>query len=289
MAHAPDAADARGDDLATVLARVEAWEPAVVAVGVSDPRATLATHGPVDRVLKFASVTKPLTAYAVLIAARDGLVHLDEPVEGAGVPAGARVRHLLAHASGLPPERDGPGTRPERKRIYSNYAYELLGALIAERSGTPFAEHLDLEVLRPLGMLDTELDGSPAHGGRGTVIDLLSFARELMSPTLLDEELLAEATGVAFPGLDGVVPGYGSQAPCDWGLGFELKDAKDPHWTGASLAPETFGHFGGAGSFLWIDPTRRLACAELADQRFGPWARDAWPAFHDAVVAACAP
>ena len=140
------------------------------------------------------------------------------------------------------------------------------------------------EVLEPLGMTSTTLDGSPAHAARGTVTDLLAFARELLAPTLLDDDLHAEATAVAWPDLDGVVPGYGRQSPCPWSLGFEVKGAKDPHWTGDRLAPETFGHFGRSGSFLWIDPTRGLAAAELADRDFDRWAIDAWPGFNTRIV-----
>jgi CubicO group peptidase (beta-lactamase class C family) len=42
--------------------------------------------------------------------------------------------------------------------------------------------------------------------------------------------------------------------PNDWGLGFELRDTKEPHWTGTRNSPRTYGHFGGSGSFLWLDP-----------------------------------
>jgi CubicO group peptidase (beta-lactamase class C family) len=101
----------------------------------------------------------------------------------------------------------------------------------------------------------------------------------------LAPETLAEATTVAFPGLDGVLPGIGRQTPNDWGLGFELKDAKTPHWTGSRNSPATFGHFGGAGTFLWVDPAVATACACLTDLEFGDWALQAWPALADAVLA----
>ena len=90
---------------------------------------------------------------------------------------------------------------------------------------------------------------------------------------------------MAFPGLVGVLPGLGRQDPNDWGLGFELKDAKHPHWTGAANSPHTFGHFGGAGTFLWVDPDAHAACACLTDLEFAEWALAAWPPLADAVVA----
>lgn len=273
--------------LEEVLAEVDEWEPDNVAVGVTDADGTLATHGPTGEVFRLASLTKPLAAYAVLIAVRDRFLHLDEPA-GPKADEGATVRHLLAHASGLPPDEGGVmTTSPATRRIYSNWGYDVLGALVAERTGHPFPELLEHEVLVPLGMRSTALDGSPAADAEGPVDDLLRFARELLAPTLLDEDLHAEATSLAFPGLEGVVPGYGRQSSCDWGLGFEIKSDKDPHWTGDDLAPSTFGHFGRSGSFLWVDPTRGLAAAELADRDFDRWAKDAWPGFHDRILAVC--
>jgi CubicO group peptidase (beta-lactamase class C family) len=273
--------------LEEVLAGIDGWPVDTVGIGVTSAGATLATHGEVDEVLAFASVTKPLAAYAVLIAVQDGAVHLDEPAGPDEAPSGITVRHLLAHASGLPLDAGGgPIGAPERKRIYSNWGFELLGALVEERVGLPFAEHLDVEVLQPLGMRDTSLDGSPAFAASGTVTDLLAFARELLRPTLLGDDLHATATGIVFEGLDGVVPGFGRQTPCDWGLGFEIKADKDPHWTGGALAPATFGHFGRSGSYLWVDPTRGLAAAELADRDFDAWAKEVWPPMNDAIVAA---
>ncbi|MBO0729935.1 MAG: serine hydrolase, partial [Acidimicrobiaceae bacterium] len=97
---------------------------------------------------------------------------------------------------------------------------------------------------------------------------------------------LALATTTAWPGLAGVLPGFGRQNPNDWGLGFEIRDAKQPHWTGTRNSPGTFGHFGQSGSFLWVDAVAGLACAGLADRDFGPWAIAAWPALADGVVAA---
>ena len=91
----------------------------------------------------------------------------------------------------------------------------------------------------------------------------------------IDQPVLKD---LAFPGLVGVLPDIGRMDPNDWGLGFELRDAKVPHWTGSRNSPRTFGHFGGAGTFLWVDPVAGLATAVLTDTDFGPWAIDAWPA-----------
>src|SRR5438552_3252129 len=120
------------------------------------------------------------------------------------------------------------------------------------------------------------LRGSPAAGLEGTLDDLLRLGAELQRPRLVATETLAEATSVQFPGLVGVLPEVGRMDPNDWGLGFELRDAKSPHWTGTRNSPRTFGHFGGSGSFLWIDPAHGPGLACMCDLDFGPWALEAW-------------
>jgi CubicO group peptidase (beta-lactamase class C family) len=236
-------------------------------------------YGPREHVFRWASVTKVVTALAALIAAEEGVVDLDEP---AG-PEGSTVRHLLAHASGLPFEPGAPTGRPGQRRIYSNVGFETLAEHIAERAEMPFDEYLTAGVLRPLGM-KAELRGSAASELHGTLDDLAALARELQGPTLVAQETLDEATSVQFPGLAGVLPDFGRFDPLDWGLGFELRDAKEPHWTGESSSPRTFGHFGGSGTFLWVNPDADVALGVLTDREFGNWAKAAWPKLSDAVL-----
>jgi len=230
----------------------------------------------------WASVTKLLVALAVLVAVEEGTLALDDP---AG-PPGSTIRHLLAHASGLGPDAEAPLSAPGRRRIYSNIGYEVLAQHVAHASGMAFSDYLRTGVVLPLAMTGTELrpGTSPASGGRGPVRDLLALAAELLAPRLVSPATLAEATSVAFPGLAGVLPGFGRFDPCDWGLGFEIRDAKAPHWTGTRNSPGTFGHFGQSGSFVWVDPVAQVACAALCDRDFGPWAHSAWPALADAVL-----
>src|ERR671935_191692 len=154
---------------------------------------------------------------------------------------------------------------------------------VAGAAEMPFEQYLAEAVLRPLGM-GAELRGSPAAGLEGTLDDLLRLGAELQRPKLVAPETLAEATSVQFPGLVGVLPDIGRMDPNDWGLGFELRDGKQPHWTGTRNSPRTFGHFGGSGTFLWIDPDAGLACACLTDLDFGPWAKEAWPRLSDSVL-----
>jgi CubicO group peptidase (beta-lactamase class C family) len=267
--------------VANPLDQVASW-PATAAVGVASATGVLESAGPAGRPFRWASVTKLLTALAALDAVQRGLLDLDEP---AG-PPGSTVRHLLAHASGLAFDSDAILAQPGARRIYSNRGIEIVADLLAARSGQPFERLLADEICLPLGMAATRLDGSPAWGAVGPLTDLMNLAVELASPSLIDEDLLAEATRTAFPGLSGVLPGFGPQPRCDWGLGFEIRDSKAPHWTGSANSPRTFGHFGRSGSFLWVDPDAGMACAALANRDFGDWARQAWPRLADDLLAA---
>ena len=261
---------------------VESWPAENVSVAVMGPDGrVLGSAGEQDRQYRLASVTKLLSAYTVLIALDEGALELDQP---AG-PEGSTVRHLLAHSGGYDfgerTIRYTPGTR----RLYSNAGFEVLGETLEEATDIPFADYMREGVLLPLGMSATTLEGSPAAGAVSTAADLSHFAAELQSPTLTDPGRLEEATHVVFPGLAGVLPGFGRQKENDWGLGFEIRDHKSPHWTGANSSPATFGHFGQSGTFLWVDPQAHAAAVCLTDRDFGPWAAEVWPLFTDAVLA----
>ncbi|HEY2428919.1 MAG TPA: serine hydrolase domain-containing protein, partial [Acidimicrobiales bacterium] len=207
---------------------------------------------------------------------------LDTP---AGPPA-ATVRHLLAHASGLDFDTAEVRAAPGRRRIYSNTGYEVLAAAVARAVGRPFEVWLDERVLAPLGMTATVMDGSPAAGLVGPLADLVGLAEELQRPWLVSTAAAEAMRSVAFPHLAGVLPGLGYHPLNDWGLGPEIRSHKSPHWTGTTNSPATYGHFGAAGGFLWVDPVAGVACACLTGTPFGPWAREAWPALADAVLAA---
>ncbi|MEU4769510.1 serine hydrolase domain-containing protein [Actinosynnema sp. NPDC023794] len=264
------------------LQAVSSWPVDTAATAVVDVRGeVLGTHGPVDRRFPLASVTKLLTSYAVLVAVEEGAVEWDQP---AG-PAGSTVRHLIAHTSGLAFDSDDVQAAPGTRRIYSNTGFQVLADFVAEATGIPFERYLAEAVFEPLGMASSTLDGSAGAGGTSTVSDLVRFAAEVQAPKLVSAEQAAEATTVAFPGLRGVLPGFGSQKENDWGLGFEIRAGKSPHWTGTASSPRTFGHFGQSGTFLWVDPDAGVACVTLTDRDFGEWAASAWPAFTDGVLA----
>ncbi|MGY2063762.1 serine hydrolase domain-containing protein, partial [Nocardia gipuzkoensis] len=168
------------------------------------------------------SVTKPLVAYGVLVAVEEGAIELDQP---AG-PPGATVRHLLAHTAGLAFDTTVIMAEPGARRIYSSAGFEVLARFVAEQTGIAFEDYLHEAVFEPLEMKSSVLNGSAGHAARASLDDMLRFAEELLNPTLLSEQTLSEATSVQFPGVNGVLPGFGSQRPNDWGLGFEIRDHK---------------------------------------------------------------
>ncbi len=266
-----------------VLDAVDDWPVWAAAAAVIGPAGVVASHGDTQRVFQLASVTKPLVARAVQVAVEEGVVDLDTP---AG-PPGATIRHLLAHASGLAMHNDHVLAPPGTRRIYSNHGFTVLAQTVERESGIEFARYLGEAVCEPLGMATTRLDGGAVAAGFGatsTVADLAAFAGDLLCPSTVSAQLHAEATTVQFPGLDGVLPGYGVQRPNDWGLGFEIRDAKSPHWTGAHNSARSYGHFGQAGGFIWADPEAELALVVLTDHDFGDWAIKRWPAISDAVI-----
>ncbi|MBG6085792.1 serine hydrolase domain-containing protein [Zhihengliuella flava] len=242
----------------------------------------LGSAGATTRRYRLASVTKPLCAYAALLALEEGALELEQP---AG-PDGATVHDLLAHTAGYDFASRDVKAAPRTRRIYSNAGFEVLGETLESATGITFSDYLDQAVLQPLGMSSTTLEGSPAAGAISTVDDLEKFAAELLSPRLAAASSLAEATSVHFANLPGVLPGYGRQHNNAWGLGFEIKVDKEPHWTSPRNSPDTFGHFGQSGTFLWVDPAAQVACIALADRDFGQWAIDAWPPLSTAVLEA---
>jgi CubicO group peptidase (beta-lactamase class C family) len=259
------------------------WPVPTAAAAVVGATGVLAQFGDVDRVYALASVTKPLVARAVQVAVEEGVVELDTP---AG-PAGSTVRHLLAHTSGLSLRSAETIAAPGARRAYSNYGFAVLAETVQDASEIPFDRYLAEAVFDPLGMGASGLVGgaeAAGFGGESTAADLASFAGDLLRPTLVSPQMHTDAVTVQFPGLAGVLPGFGTQRPNDWGLGFELRDGKSPHWTGSANSDRTFGHFGQSGTFLWVDPAADLALVVLTDRDFGEWTFPLWPALSDGVL-----
>jgi CubicO group peptidase (beta-lactamase class C family) len=153
-----------------------------------------ASNDPVrpNTAFRIASMTKSFTALAVLKLRDEGRLSLDDPVskwipEFAAMPLPTRdspplrVRHLMSHSGGFPednpwgdqqldatdamldawlragiPFSTPPGTRYE----YSNYAFALLGRIVARASGIGYERYMREQILLPLGMRTTAFEFS---------------------------------------------------------------------------------------------------------------------------------
>jgi CubicO group peptidase (beta-lactamase class C family) len=167
--------------------------------------AHLEQDGPVDpdrTIFRIGSVTKVVTAVALLQLEERGRLRLDDDVNAhlarlrvaETFPEPIRLRHLLMHTGGLdekllrtaarpgPPETIEdylirelpPRVRPPGRMIcYSNFGYTLLGAVIERESGLSFAEYLRREVFAPLAMESSWAGLPPA----GTPLMATGYAR----------------------------------------------------------------------------------------------------------------
>ena len=132
----------------------------------TDPNSPNAT---LDTIFGVASVSKSVTATAVMILVERGQLGLDQQVQaylpefkGDGFER-VTIRHLLTHTSGLPDNVDIPidefgkaGNRisPGEEAVYSNTGYALLGDIVEQVSNKPFAEFAHSSIFEPLGMKD---------------------------------------------------------------------------------------------------------------------------------------
>lgn len=259
------------------------WPVPQVSAAAIGPDGAIQRYGDTGAVFELASVTKLFTAVGVHLAVEEGSVSLsdDAGVLGDEVSRGATLADTLAHCGGYGPTGamlDDPG----RRRIYSNGGYELLAIAVEAATAMPFADYLNEGVFGPLAMSSTVLSESAAHGANSSVDDLVKFINGL--PQLLAPPTIQAMTTAYLPELIGVLPGYGRQTPNDWGLGPEIRSQKAPHWTGTTNSPSTWGHFGQAGTFLWVDPLRSVSSVVLTNRTFGEWALPLWPTYSDAVL-----
>jgi CubicO group peptidase (beta-lactamase class C family) len=244
--------------------------------------------GELDRRYALASLSKPISAWAIMVAVEEAVIDLDQPLRHVAAPEGATMRHLLSHAAGFAFDGEQPIAAIERSRTYSNTGIERAADELAAAASMTFDDYLDEAVLASLGMAATALRGSPAYGITSTLADMIVFASELRRPTLLARSTVDEMIRPQYPSLGGIVPGVGRFDRCPWGLGVELHGDKSPHWMGRANSAATFGHFGGAGTMMWVDPLADVAVVALTDRRFEEWSDDAlqlWPAFSDAALA----
>ncbi len=163
------------------------------------------TPATADTVYRMASITKPITATAVMQLVEQEKISLDAPVQKyvSDFPqkSGAiTVRHLLAHLSGIRDFDDAEGRNqthypygsvplttfldrfqdspllhePGSKFRYSTHGYNLLGCVIEQVSGTDYASYIRTHILAPAGMTRTFVDdvhADIAHRAKGYVLD----------------------------------------------------------------------------------------------------------------------
>jgi CubicO group peptidase (beta-lactamase class C family) len=269
--------------LSSILATIDEWPVPHAAAAVVHHETVVATHGEIDRVFRLASISKVITAWTCLIAVEEGSVSLDDAVG----PPGSTLRHCLAHAAGYGFDTSSPIMGVGKRRIYSNTGIETAAKHVAERTGLMFADYMNEAIFEPLAMHDTSLKASPAYAVFSTIHDMTLFMKELMGPTLVSHATAQDAITVQYPELGGIIPGLGSYKPNPWGLGIEIRDGKQPHWTGTLNSPQTFGHFGGSGTMMWIDPKINTGLIALTDLDFDKWpseALTAWSSLSDAVI-----
>lgn len=264
----------------TALQLTKRWPVTIVSAAVLRGGEVAENIGDTTRPFPIASLSKPLATWAMLVAVEEGVISLDTPIG----QEGCTLDHLLSHAGGYPFDGFTPLVRPEQTRIYSNTGFDLASEAVERATTIPFAEYLDEAVFVPLGMTASKLRGSAAKDVSSSVADMCRFIKEVRSPSLISSQTAEAATTIHYPSLAGIVPGVGRYTPCPWGLGFELRCEKQPHWTGTRNSARTFGHFGGAGSMFWIDPEADAALVSLSDRPFGDWALSAWPELSDAVI-----
>jgi D-alanyl-D-alanine carboxypeptidase len=173
------------------------------------------------------SMSKTITAAALLQLVEAGRVGLDDPVERyvERFPYGfeVTVRQLISHTSGIPNPiplrwvhpaahhgtfdedtargtvlRDHPrlAFEPGTKYAYSNIGYWLLGAVIERVSGVTFTSYVNEHILRPLGIAPRDLGyvvADSAHHATG-YLEKYSFMN-LLKGFLIDRELIGDYSG----------------------------------------------------------------------------------------------
>ncbi len=261
------------------LSEIDEWPVDHVAAAIVR-RGVVTTRGDIDRPFPLASLTKLITALAVLVAHEEGTLS----TESIATEHGATVGDLLAHAGGIAPDGMRAISPPRTRRIYSTAAYDKLAHQLAVSSAMSHTTYIQQAVLQPAGMDSTIVDGPAGSGAIGTVRDVLRLIRCWSQPVIVSPTTLDLATSTHLPQLSGVLPGYGRQSPNPWGFGPEIRGSKSPHWTGSLNSPTTFGHFGRSGTMMWIDRDADVSLVALTDREFGPWAMDAWPKLSDSAI-----
>lgn len=261
--------------------------PNVDAVGVVDPDGELSVFGTVKGRYGFASVTKLLTTQVIADAVASGFVSFDDWVNDEYFNKGqVSLSDLLSHSSGIRPDHL-ECVAPREKRIYTNEAFELAGNFVMKRLGADFENYAIGDLFEEgLGLhlnSTIKMNGSCAHSANGSFEDLLAFAQEIRQPTFLEPQIHSQLVKPYLPELSGVLPGWGNYDRNEFGIGYEIKGDKSPHWTGSKSSPQTYGHFGQSGVFVFHDPVNMITASCVTNHDFGPWSKEAFPKMCDDI------
>jgi CubicO group peptidase (beta-lactamase class C family) len=176
----------------------------------------------------------------------------------------------------------------------------VLGTLLAKTTGIGHADYVHGAVFAPLGMdaflglPESESDralqvrepglwraGKPlfnsrawrqrataAGGAFATCAAYAAFVRVLLQrgAPLIAAETFDEFARVQFPGLPGGIESFVTWERADWGLGCDIRDGKEPHWTGTRTSAATLSHFGASGTLMWADLDAGMGLVCLANR-----------------------
>lgn len=206
--------------------------------------------------IRWASLTKPLVALVVVRIVEKHNIDFDIPI---GIN-NATLKNLLDHTSGMSFDSTKILMPPGKMRIYSNAGYRYLEEFLKKE----FSIDLSLEVIKylheVLNLNSAIYDNDPASGVSSSFADLYRFVKRLRSGKCgIDIETFKIMRAGSHPGIPGRVPSVGSYEDNLWGLGFELKGKKQPHWMPGNIDGSSFGHFGASGAFFFIDPVKKLS------------------------------
>ena len=255
-----------------------------------------------DTLFALASLTKPLVAAACMVALEEGLLDLDAAVRD-GFTLRHLLSHCAGLPEAGLRWQEPPEFPPGTQRWYSNAGYVQAAKLLEAASGMPARPTCrgraraarDGRVARPRGgrrAARGHASGSPAATARtssstpsasaatrrrraaasrrrartAASSPACSRAAAAEGGALLAAETVEEMLAPQFGPLPGGVNGVGEWPDLCWGLGFDVRGHREPHWSGTALSARAASHFGASGTLAWLDPERGIGLVALANR-----------------------
>jgi CubicO group peptidase (beta-lactamase class C family) len=218
-----------------------------------------------DSLFEAASLSKPVVAHAVLALVAGGELdldldrslasYLDKPYCSDPRIDAVTARMVLGHTTGLPNWR-GDGreltlvAEPGSRFTYSGEGYVYLQRVVERVTGLRLADHMEAEVLSPLGMERSSFLGD-MRGYRGTEPGEASAAASLHTTARDYARFVAAVLNGSTAGAM-FTPHVRLDDTLAWGLGWGLQDVAD-----GELAAWHWGNNPGFRSFVLAFPARR--------------------------------